>query len=466
MSEPAAPTLAAAARSAYSERLSFGTIVAYSLPLSGTTLVGIVFGMYFAKFGTDVLLVAPGWIGALLGASRLWDAVTDPGVGYLSDHTRSRWGRRRPWMGLSAIPLGACVVMLWAPPSALTGLALVAWLAVALLVYEAVQTAFIVPYGALGVELTNDYHERTRLFGYRHIFGASAPLLGLVAFSVLIAAEDKRAMALDMSLAGGAILAATILYAAWKLRERPGYQGRAGANPFRAFGDVFRNRHARLLLVVFGIDTLGASAILMLIPFFTQYVLQSPELAVVMLACYLVPSFGLTPLWIVLARRYSKKSLWMSAMAVTVIGFFAQTFITTETLALAYILPAFLGIGAGLGAVVAPAVMADVIDYDEYLTGERKEGSYLAVWNLVRKGASAVMPALGMALLQGSGYAPNVEQQSEETLLVLRGLVGIVPAAFFAIGLLLFSRFGFNEREYAEVRSALDDRAAAAEPRA
>lgn len=455
-----ATTEAAPPSGARSERLSLGTMVAYGLPTTGIGLVGLVFGMYIVKYSTDVLLIAPGVMGILIAASRIWDAVTDPAAGYLSDRTHSRFGRRRSWMAISALPLGLAVVMLWSPPTAASGTLLVLWMATALLAYETAQTAFLIPYGALGVELTQDYHERTRLFGYRHIFAAAGTIAGLTAFWFLTGAEDQRRVAFALALGSGGLLAVVILYATWRMRERSEYQGRGGVRIRQSFTDVVRNPHARLLLLIFGIDTFGAAAILMLIPFFTEYVLHDRNLATPMLACYLVPSFLLTPLWITIAHRISKKKLWLGSMAVTSIAFFSQSFITEETLILCWIIPFVLGVAAGCGAVVAPAITADVIDYDEYLTFERKEGAYLAVWNFVRKCASAVMPVLALQLLDFSGYLPGSEQ-NESTKLILRVLVGVFPACCFAIGLLLFMRFRFNEREYAEVRLELNRRRAA-----
>ncbi len=149
------------------EKLTTAIIWAYSAPRIAFGIMGILFATYLMKFSTDVLLIAPAVMGMLIAASRLWDAVSDPLVGYLSDNTRSRYGRRRIWMFYSAIPIGIGLIMMWSPPTGLVNLELVIWMGIALLVYETASTAFYVPHGALGVELTPNYHERTRLFGYK-----------------------------------------------------------------------------------------------------------------------------------------------------------------------------------------------------------------------------------------------------------------------------------------------------------
>ena len=96
-------------------------IVDYSLPTFGMGFTFVLVNIYLLKYATDVLLIAPATMGLLFGASRLWDAVADPVVGFLTDRTRSRFGRRRPWILAAALPLGVTFAMLWAPPVALAG---------------------------------------------------------------------------------------------------------------------------------------------------------------------------------------------------------------------------------------------------------------------------------------------------------------------------------------------------------
>ncbi len=117
-----------------------------------------------------------------------------------------------------------------------------------------------------------------------------------------------------------------------------------------------------------------------------------------------------------------------------------------------------LGVAGGCGQVVAPSIKADIIDYDEYLTGERKEGVYLAVWNLVRKTAGSVTALVAGLVLQFADFQPNVEQ-TDEVKLAIQAIFSLLPASCFVIGILLFSRFSFNEKEHSEVRLALDARA-------
>ena len=452
-----------AAGEAGAEKLTTAVIWAYAAPGVGFRMMGFLFATYLMKFSTDVLLIAPAAMGALIAASRLWDAVSDPLVGYLSDRTRNRFGRRRIWLYCSAIPMGLGMVMMWSPPSILEGLELVLWMALALWVYETASTAFFVPHGALGVEMTPNFHERTRLYGYTHMIGAIGSALGLVFLYLLNSAEDQRTMAFILSMVAGISVTSLVLGSTRVLPERSEFQGRGAANPFRSFTDVFRNPHALLLLIVFGIETFGAATIGLLVPYMVDYVIPTDQLPLskavyfpAILATYTVPQFIFAPLWIKLARTIGKKTLWAASMWITAATFIGYYFALTEPL-LIWILSFLLGVTAGIGAVIAPSIKADIIDYDEYLTGERKEGTYLAVWNLIRKGAASLTALITGLMLQFFDFVPNAEQ-TEDTQYALRVLFSLLPATCYTIGALLFIKFALNETEHSRIRDEISSR--------
>jgi len=455
--DPESPPAAEGMAPREADRLSLAVIWSYSLPAVAFGPIAILFSMYLMKFSTDVLMIAPATMGTLFAASRLWDGISDPMAGYLSDRTRSRHGRRRSWMFASAIPIALGVVMMWSAPVGLTPLMLVVWMAVALFVYETASTAFHIPHGALGVELTSSYHERTRLFGYRHVIGMLGIVLGLGAFFVLDRGDDKRAIALAISLGSALLLLGVIFYSTWRVPERAEFQGRGARTPLQSMLDVVRNEHARLLLLVYAIETFGVASISMLLPYMTEYVLDLPGQTTYIALLYFVPQVILTPLWVSLSRRYGKKRLWLLSMVATSIGFASLFFIEDGDSLLIWTVTPVIGFAAGCGAVVAPSIKADIIDYDEYRTNERKEGAYLAVWNLIRKASGAITALITGIVLDIADFQPN-EIQSEETKLAMRAIFGLLPGFCYAIGALLFSRFGFNEQEQVEVRRVLDQR--------
>lgn len=445
------------------ETLTWPLIWIYAAPGIGFKVMGLLFATYLMKFATDVLLIAPAIMGGLIAASRLWDAVSDPLAGYLSDRTKSRFGRRRIWLYCSAVPMGLGLMMMWSPPTLLEGMELVIWMALALWVYETASTAFFVPYSALGAELTPNYHERTRFFGYVHMIGATGSIVGLFFVYLLAGADDKRAMAFTLSMIAGISVTSLVLGATYYLPERADFQNQTISNPFRVMKDVIRNPHALILLTVVGIEAFGAASVGLLVPYIIDYVLPEESLPLsralyfpAILATYTLPQFLFAPLWIKLSNIVGKKQLWAASLWVTA-GIFVCYYFSLAFPVLIWILSFLLGAAAGVGSVIYPSIQADVIDYDEFHTGERKEGVYLAALNLVRKSAASVTALVTGIALQLVGFEPNVEQ-SQTTQDALRALFALLPAACYVFGGLLFIRFALNETEHDTIRKTIEAR--------
>jgi GPH family glycoside/pentoside/hexuronide:cation symporter len=436
------------------ERLPAGVVWAYGLPAVGPGFLFFLTSVFLMKYATDVLRVAPGVMGGLLLASRIWDAVSDPLTGWLSDGTRSALGRRRPWILASAVPLAVTALMVWCPPRGLEGGALAGWLGISLLLHFTATTCFAVPHESLGAELARDHHERTRLYGVRHALGTAGIFLALGGIFVLVRAPSPREAALPLIGAAGAVSALTTLFAVGRLREPADHRGRGGARPYTAFGDVLRNPHARLLLAIFAIETLGTATLGILLPYVLEYVVGRADLIPPLIAVYMLPALVFVPLWIVLARRIGKKPLWLASMVVMTGAFGGLFFVERGDWLLVAILAGIAGVGGGCGAVVAPSIQADLIDWDELRTGERKEGAYFAVWSFVRKSVYGVTGALTGLMLMATGFTPGAEQDPD-TLLGIRALFGLLPAACFALGTLLFLRFRFGRAEHGAVQEAL-----------
>ena len=212
-----------------------------------------------------------------------------------------------------------------------------------------------------------------------------------------------------------------------------------------------------MLMLVYGIETFGGATLGMLAPYAAEYVIYMGDQLVLILVVNQIPQFLFAPLWIRLSKRFGKRNLWFFGTLLSAGSFASMYFIPGPGLYI-YFSVFFAGIGMGAGAVLPPAIQADIIDYDEYLTNERKEGSYLAVFNLIRKCAASVTAFMVGFALQFSGFEPNVDQ-TEEAKFAIRSMMALMPAAFYIIGALLLLRFSFNEKEHAKIRLILDARA-------
>ena len=451
------------------KKVPFGTTIAYGMPGLGAGYMYLLMSLYVMKFSTDVLLIAPAVMGVIFSISRIWDAVSDPIAGYLSDRTTFKFGRRRTWMLLSFIPISFGFLAVFSPPESMQGQSLDLWMMIAILSFYSAITLFNVPHMALGAELSEDYHERTRLFGVRHIGFTVGSILSLVSMSLLISEEnsptgDVRELAGNLAFLAVAAMSLMIFFSVSRLKENPEFQNRVNKNPFKAFRDVWVNPHAKILIIVLFIENLGGAVIGVLTLYVTQYIVEAPAWAPLIIFAYMLPSALSVPLWIPLSKRFGKIRLWVFSLALTGISFggiFIIPFLdsVTERLIVMFIGATLGGMAAGCGGAIGPSVKGDVIDYDEYLTGERKEGSYFAALNFVFKSATGIMLLVTGFVLQFSGFIPN-QPQTMEVKIALISLYGLVPLVFYSLGAyLLHKKFTFGEEEHAAIKQQIKERA-------
>jgi GPH family glycoside/pentoside/hexuronide:cation symporter len=456
------------AASIQADRVPWKTIFAYGAPGTGAGYMYLLVLLYVMKFSTDVLLIAPAVMGIIFSASRIWDAISDPVVGYLSDKTTLKFGRRRSWILGSIVPIAVTFVMVFSPPAELSDGELIAWMAVAIIGFYSAMTLFFVPHLSLGAELSVNYHERSRLFGMRHTFYTFGSILSLITMYFLIEAEIEgsavvRETARELAIYSVIVMAVLTIYMTVTLDERKEFQGRLNSSAFEAFSDVWKNHHARLLILVTFIENIGAAAIGVLTLYVAQYVVGAPQWSVFIVLSYMVPSAFSVPLWIPLSRRIGKIRLWIMSMYATAFSFGGMFFLpfiesTNARLTLIITMAIVAGTAAGVGGTVAPSLQGDVIDYDEYKSGERKEGSYFAAWNFVYKGAMGVMLLLTGFILEYAGFVPN-QEQSFQVKMAMVSLYGLFPLVCYIIGALLFSRFKLTEKEHTRIRAVLQARA-------
>ncbi|MDJ0789339.1 MAG: MFS transporter [Myxococcota bacterium] len=445
------------------ERVPTSRIVIYASPLLGVFMGGMLINFYLLKFATDVLLLGPALMGSILLGARVWDAVTDPLVGWLSDRTRSRFGRRRPWFLASALPFAASLVMLWSPPESLGDAALGAWIAVAVLLFYTTYTTFRVPHMALGAELSRGYHDRTRVFGISQAIESVGMLSAAGVLVLLERADDPRSFARWLSVGIAIVGASSMIAATLSLRERSAFQGRGGTRPWRAFADVLRNPHSRLLIAIFLAEQLGFSALVVLLPYLSDYLLQTPGDTGLYLFGAIGAAFASIPVWVHLSRRFGKKPMWLMSVVIKMAAFAVSMTLGEGDGAIFLGVTIAFGFMHGCGSVVGPSLKADVVDWDEAQTGERKEGAYFATWNFAQKGAGGVSVWLVGMMLALTGFVPNAEQ-SPETLDGMRLLAGGLPLALHVVAVIFIARFSFGEEEHRAARERALERATQRSP--
>ena len=460
--------------------LTTNQLILYGLPAIAVGYMFILLGTYVLKYSTDVLLIAPAVMGTIFGLARIWDALTDPVVGYLSDRTQSRLGRRRGWLAWSIGPATAFYIMLYASPEGMSVEMLTLWMGVATFGFYTAMTAISVPHLSLGAEFTTDSYTRNKLFGMRHAMIGVGAILALLTMAWLTSIDQQdteklRTASLQAATVASVVFILGVLATAFLFKEtEPQEQSAEQLNEDNSAKDegiygasikIIENPHARLLLIVYFIESIGAGALSAAALYVAQYVIGNIAIAPITIICYLVMSTVSIPLWVRVSRRMEKVSLWIITMAVAAIsygGLFLLVFMEQGIAQSGALIGLSLVSGAmsGCGHTIGPSVLSDIIDDDDLKTGQRKEGAFFALYNLANKSAHGVTIMITGFVLSEVGFIPNVEQ-SFIVQVALCGILGLMPLICFAIGAALFTRFDLRTEQHAVIVRQLNERAAA-----
>ncbi len=445
--------------------LSWTEKLAYAAPAFALAVVGIPVYVYIPKFYTDVVGVHITALGAILLVVRLFDAVTDPAIGLVSDRLRTPMGRRRPLIAAGAVLTVGAILLLFNPPAGMGENAATIWFMILIFLLFLFWTVVIVPYEALGPELTYDYDERTSLFSMRDgaliagtLVAAASP--GAVKWIAGLGEGPggERDTFFILSLAYTPLILAACAWCVITFRERARRDVYANMRIVEWIRSSLSNRPFRILLIAYTISAVGNNLPATLILYYVEYVLHSPR-ADLFLMLYFVTGVAFLPLWVYASGKTGKKAVWIASMAVNTGAFFWVFFLGPGDEVMYGILVFLSGIGFGATLAIPSAIQADVIDYDELVTDERREGLYIGLWSIAKKMAAALGVGAGLALLGAAGYQPNIVQ-SESVVMTLRVLYALVPCLCNAVAIGVALYYPISGELHRQIRAAIDERAA------
>lgn len=450
------------------ERLAASTKLAYGAGDFGTAIVAALKGFFLLIFLTDVARLDPAAAGSILLLNKIWDAVNDPLIGWLSDRTRTRWGRRRPWILFGAIPFGLLFFLLWLTPPLDPTAKYLYYLVIALL-GDTAFTAVNVPYTALTPELTRDYDERTSLNSYRFGFSIAGGLIAAVAHPLIVGRFDDPRLGYTVSAAVWGILVALPCFVVFLgTRERPEHiapKKPATTIPYgRQLRIALANRPYRFVIGLYLLSWFALQLVqTVLIYFLTYYLRRADQIPLVLLAVQ-GSSFVFLFVWSMVSRRLDKRLVYMLGAAIWLAVQLALFFVTPDRFAWVLPLAALAGAGVAVAYLIPWAMMPDVIEYDELQTGERREGIFYGFMVFLQKACLALGIYLVGLVLSWTGYITPTDAipmpiQPEPALMAIRLLIGPGPAIILAASLVLVYFYPITRTEHARVRAALAHRA-------
>jgi GPH family glycoside/pentoside/hexuronide:cation symporter len=450
--------------SAEKSRVAMTEKLAYAAPAFALAVVGIPVYVYIPKFYTDVVGINITVLGYLLFSVRIFDAVTDPAIGYISDRTQTRFGRRRPYIAVGSVFVAIAMFLLFNPPAASASFETI-WFGICVYALFLFWTVVAVPFESLGPEITFDYHERTSLFGVRDGFliagtlaAASSPAAVQWLLNLAPDAQGERAKFFWIAVIYAPLLIGTCWWCVFSIRERQTAAEPQKMGFWHGLRQVVHNRPFVILLIAYTVSAIGNNLPATLILFYVEYVLQS-QMADFFLMLYFVNGIIFLPAWILISRRTGKKAAWLASMAINTGAFVGVFFLGPGDAAIYGVLVFLSGIGFGATLAIPSAIQADVIDYDELLTGKRREGQYIGLWSISKKFAAAVGIGVGLSVLGMAGYTPNAEQPAAVQM-TLRVLYSLVPSLCNMMAIVIAFAYPISSRIHADIRKAIAQRQA------
>ncbi len=433
----------------------------------GFSLTSTILTVYFALYLTDVVGVSPAIAALAFFIGSTWDYINDPIVGYISDRTRTRWGRRRPFLLFGAIPFGLTFALLWWQPPIHDPLMLGFYYAFIYALFDTAASFVYMPFYALTPELTDDYDERTGLTSTRMFFSI---LGGLIAFTVPIWMVDgfhpeHAGNVLRMGAIFGLISVLPLFLVFWGTRERPEFiQKKETLGVRESLRVTFHNRPFIFGLIMFMFNGVTMSIIEVMLLYFVKYVVQREDQSDLIMATIFVVAMAALPLWELISRRLNKRWAYIIGIAFLAVVLLVLSSLNAQTgLTFILVLSVLAGIGVSAMHVLPWAIIPDAIEYGELQNGDRQEGMFYSMITLAQKVASSIAVPLALLVLQSSGYVANSLKQPESAVQGIRMVTGPIPAFTLMLGILFTLLFPLGRENYQNITRQLEERRKAAQ---
>lgn len=450
-------------------RLTGWQLVAYGQLVVPLAVIGLPVAVYIPPFYSSTLGLDLAAVGLILMLARISDVITDPLIGRLSDRTRTRFGRRRPWV-LAGVPvMMASALMLFVPPGEVSNLYLLTWIAAIYLGY----TLITIPYGAWGAELSGDYRERNRITGSREMF----LLVGLlVAISAPIAGAYWNGTPTDEGAAGRsavgvlgwltAIMLPICALIAFASVPEPKFHETQSIPFRRGLRVAMKNGPFRIVLLSSIFGALAGSINIGVVIFFFEHVAEIGQAGTILIFVLFVAGVLGSPFWVWLGGRIGKHN------AIAVAGFVSMFVFALVPLVIYVVKPSspelvlpclvFINIvqGLALGAapILGPSIMADVVDLDTIKSGEQRAAFMFAFLGMVRKTFEAMGVGIALPILAWAGFNAQSRDNSPEALFALLAMYCLVPLVLWLVSIAIILRYPITKERQARLRSALERR--------
>jgi GPH family glycoside/pentoside/hexuronide:cation symporter len=406
--------------------------------------------LFYVFFLTDVFGVSPFWAGIIFLTAKAWNAVFDPIMGYTIDHTRSRYGRKRPYLLFGAVPLGIVyAVLFFAPnltPSDVSPYPRFIWGLVTFIIFSSVISAVNVPYGALTADLTLDTNERSNITGYRMTFAVLGTLVAAAATKPLVtlfgnALGGGEAMGYrTVGVVYGVVITIVTLITFVSVRERVADTGNDVSTSGTGFAAIAANKPFLILSAATICHITAVSTMAIVINYYFKYNLKAENMIPAAFLCLFVTAIVFIPVFVVISKRISKKFTYNLGMGIMAASSVALFFFGGHNIPVTLAIFAVAGIGMATNYLSPWSMIPDTVEYSQWKSGMRREGIIYGCYFFTFKFSSALAGFLVGNALAFTGYIAN-RPQTETALLGIKVVLTLVPTAFMIVGIILISLF-------------------------
>lgn len=423
----------------------------------------IIISFYYLIFLTDVIGLRPALAGTVVLVSKVWDAVSDPLMGVLTDNTRTKRGRRRPYFLAGFFGIIASFFLLWYPAEFSSGTASFLFVLFSYLFYSTIQTMVMVPYSAMSSEISTDFDERTSVNGLRLFLSQLSTLLcAVIPMEIVKLMPDLRAGYVTMAAVFAVFFAVPYLLMFFFTRERVPYRKdlRSALTP-ATFLEPFRVRSFRYLLGIYMSSFLAMDIVSTIIAYYLNYYMRRPSEVNYVLGVMLVIQTLLVPVVVRVSKRIGKANTVKVSLGFWTAGVLMLAFLTPAGPAWAvYAVSGVMGFGIVGCVVMAWTMYPDVTDVGELAFKRRNAGSFSGVMTFMRKLSAAVGIFIVSQILEAAGYVQPLhtvidgatvnilQEQGDAVITALRVIAVVIPLALIVCTFFFASRYPLTHRLY------------------
>lgn len=446
-------------------KLKVSTKLKYGVGDFGMSLVSAMLQFSMLFYYTDVVGVSPGLAGtAMLVGKLAWDMVNDVLFGYLEDKTKSRWGKRRPYLIFCSIPFALAFWFVFSIPQGLGDIEYFLLIIGSFILFDTFHTLIATAYSSMTAEITSDYAERTSLSTYRMVFSIVGYLLGAGVTSTL-AAVFATSFNISLheawsvvSLIFGVLAGVSMLIPGIFLKYKPeATTEKSALPPIKSILTTLKNKPFRSFIIVSMIMSISFTMVTTMLQYYITHQLNMGESTIlVMLTMLGVLAIFLVPCGM-LSNKLGKAKTYALGLGIASLALAVGFFLPQGQTIIIYILAAIVGLGFSAQWVCPHSMMPDVIEYDELETGERREGVYYGMHATATKVTGALASAIcGWGLEIGRYVTEGV--QPESALFAIRAMFALIPAIFLIICIPLLVKYPITRASHAEVLKKLRER--------